>query len=743
MQIEGEIVRVTFHNEENGYTVATLTHNGELTTIVGKFFSISCGENIRVTGEFVTNKNYGKQFSFTNYEVIYPTTIKGIKVFLGSGLIKGVREVTAENIVKKFGKNTLEIIEFQPQKLTEIKGISNNKAMTINESFHNYKNVHNIIIFLGQYGITTGMALKIYNVYKNRTIEQIQKNPYDLIENIDGIGFLTADRIGQKFGINKKSKFRIRAGILYSLKLASEKGGNTFLYFNDLLNKLISLLSLEKEILEEALKDILANLAIEKIIVISEKKEKKFIALYSFYLFEKFIAEKLAMINHSAISLTTDTAKDIDFFEKINKISFHSEQKNAIRTAIENNITIITGGPGTGKTTIIKCILSILKSQDKKTLLLAPTGRASKRMSDATGEEAKTIHRALAMDFETKKFYYNQHNLLDCDAVIIDEFSMVDVPLAYYLLSALPRDCKIIIVGDKDQLPSVGAGNVLDDIIKSKVIKTINLTQIFRQQKNSLIITNAHKINNGEMPIIDNHSRDFFFESKINQNDIADSIISLATTRLPNYIDLPTANIQILAPLKKGICGVENLNKRLQEKLNPPSIYKPELVVGTTIFRKGDRVMQTTNNYNLEWKQKISNREIINGTGVFNGDIGVIDDINYQNGEITVIFEGNKICVYPRTEINQLTLSYAITIHKSQGSEFDAVIIPIISGPSIILNRNLIYTAVTRAKNTVVIVGEKKNLNYMIKNKNILLRYTLLKNFLISADKKIATLFKE
>lgn len=742
MQIQGEIVRINYRNDANGYTIALLKHNHEHTTVVGKFFAIRLGENVELTGDFVTNKTYGEQFAFTSYNIIYPTGSKGIKNFLGSGLIKGVGAVTANAIVEQFGKDSLEIIENNPKELAKIKGISPKKAMQIHDGYMTYKDVQNIIIFLSEYGITVNMALKIYQIYKTDTIRQVQENPYALVEEVDGIGFLTADKIANKFGVDKNSRFRIRAGILYLLKLVSERNGHTYLPYDELLKQLSSLLGMTEDVLSEPVDDILSILGIEGLVVETKKRGDAIVALKKLYNQEKNVAKKLSFLNNNGFENPEDFSQNIALFEKVNKIQFHSEQINAIKTALSTGVCVITGGPGTGKTTIIKCILNILDQQGLKTQLLAPTGRASKRMSDATGREASTIHRALAVDFATNRFYFNEKNPLPHDAFIIDEFSMVDISLANYLFSAVKRDAKVIMVGDKDQLPSVGAGNVLDDIIKSGAIKIVELTQIFRQDENSLIVANAHKINAGEMPDIDNSSKDFFFETKLENVDIADTIVSLVSERLPKFLNGDASNIQVLAPLKNGVCGVENLNNLLQEKLNPSRLNKTELIVGSTILRKGDKVMQTVNNYNLEWIQRTGKYDMNEGMGVFNGDMGYITDIDRNSGEVFVTFENNRECIYPRSDVFQLSLAYAITIHKSQGSEFDAVIIPAISGPNIILNRNLIYTAVTRAKKLVVLVGQKKHLQTMIRNKFILKRNTLLRDFLIDANNATKTLFE-
>lgn len=741
MQIKGEIVRITYHNPENGYTIATLSHGKEHTTIVGKFFAVSVGQEVSLSGEFVTNKTYGQQFAFSTFETISPTSVSGIKKFLGSGLIKGVGLITAGHITKHFKTDTLEIIEHQPERLAEIKGISLKKALAINESYMQYKHVQNVVVFLTEYGISVNLALKIFEIFKNQTLEKIQENPYCLIEAVNGIGFMTADKIAEKFGIENSSPFRLRAGLVHILKVASERNGHTFLPKKSLFLETSKLLNIDPASIQDTLEKLINNLTIEGVVCKSKIDGEEIVALEKFFRFEQKLAQKITLLSHFSSTVSTNLENAISHFEKIHHINFHSEQKNAITSAITSGISVITGGPGTGKTTIIKCILEILDNQHFTTLCLAPTGRAAKRMADATGHNASTIHRALAMDFENNRFFYDENNPLNCTAVIIDEFSMVDAQLGYYLFRALKPDCKVIIVGDQNQLPSVGAGNVLADIIASGQIKCATLSQIFRQEEGSLIITNAHLINSGQMPLFDNQSKDFFFETKLNQEDILKTICTLTEKRLPNFLGIQAENVQVLAPMKSGVCGITNLNSHLQETLNPPSISKPEIVYGNTIFRTGDKIIQTANNYNMEFLQYVKNAPAKEGKGVFNGDMGKISAIDKQTGEITVIFEGDKICTYNRTDISQLSLAYAITIHKSQGSEFDAVVIPAIPGPNIIFNRNLIYTAITRAKKLVVLVGEKRHLWQMVRNEFTLKRHTLLCHFLKQSSDKANMLF--
>ena len=744
MQIEGPLEGVIFRNEQNGYTVFVLDYNSTPVTCVGKLARANEGENLLLEGEWVNNAKYGNQFAFSSYEVVLPKSLAGIERYLASGLIKGVGPVTAKNIVDRFKEDTFDIIEMSPASLAEVKNISMKKALEIGEKFKELKKLQNAVMFLQSYNITTNMAIKIYDVYGSKTIDIVKNNPYRLVEDVDGIGFLTADRIAKSIGIPFDSEFRVRAGILHALNQAVEKTGNTYMPKTLLLNQAEAILELSQEGRESLYDVALSGLTLDKTVIIMWHDGHEIVVPSKYYFYESTVAQKLALLNTATITKKQDVDDEIKNFEERNHIVFHDEQKEAIKNAINSGVSVITGGPGTGKTTIIKCIIEIIKQNKQRFMLLAPTGRASKRMGDATGEEAKTIHRALEVasgDLATiSRFVYNENNTFKTDVVIVDEVSMVDVALMNHLCKALPRDCKLILVGDKDQLPSVAPGNVLDDIIKSGIIKVTMLTKIYRQSDDSLIITNAHLINSGKMPLINNSSKDFFFEEKSELNEIKNSIVDMVTRRLPKFTGLESGQIQVLAPLKAGVCGIDNLNKCLQESINPPSIKKMELVVGNTIFRVGDKVMQTTNNYNLVWK-KMNGFVEEEGEGVFNGDIGNIELIDFQTGEMVVDFEDGRRCLYPRTEVSQLSLAYAITIHKSQGSEFDVIIIPAIAGPAMILTRNLIYTAVTRAKKMVVIVGEQKNLKRMVSNNYTVQRFTLLKELLITSNKKIKELF--
>lgn len=746
MELEGIVDEIIFRNDDNGYTVFLFDCSDKGHVAVGSFLSINVGENLKLVGDFKHNGKYGMQFQVDSYESIAPKTRNGIIRYLSSGLIKGVGPVTAEAIVKKFKENTLEVIEFNPEKLVEVRGISKKKAELISESLVEVKDMQNAMVFLQGYNITTTIALKIYEIYKNSTIEVVKTNPYRLVEDVNGIGFAKADKIAQSMGIAVDSPFRIRAGILHILNEASDKNGHTYMLKPQLVEGVNKLLALENVDVSKIFEDIFGVLQKENLVKVFWEDKHEIIMLTKMYNAEKYVASKLAILNNSNIETDLNLDDEITFFESQKHLKLHQDQKNAIKMAINSGVSVITGGPGTGKTTIVSCALEIFKMLNKNILLLAPTGRASKRLSESTGEEAKTIHRALEIDFRSKLglFVYNEKNPLPYDVIIVDEVSMVDVVLMNSLLKAISKGSKLILVGDKDQLPSVGAGNVLADILSSQTINVTQLTQIYRQENDSLIISNAHMINEGVMPVLDNKSSDFFFDSKEERVDIFNSIVSLVTQRIPSFFKIEKSKIQVLAPLKAGECGIENINVSLQEKINPPLPTKNEIKVGQTIFREGDKIMQTANNYNLEWKKRYERENYFeDGAGVFNGDIGYIHKIIPQTYEMVVWFEDGREVVYPRSELSQLSLAYAITIHKSQGSEFDAVVIPVTSGPSLIFTRNLIYTAVTRAKKLVVLVGSKSALKRMISNTYMAKRFTLLEKFLIEENKKYKLLFSE
>lgn len=735
MTLKGIIQEIIFRNSENGYTVATIECDSEIVTCVGKFPHVSEGECVELDGSFTKHNRYGEQFNVSKAKIAKPTTKDGIVKYLSSGLIKGVGPVTALSIVNYFGEATLDVIEFNPSRLSEVRGISSKKAEEIGEAFNEIKKMQNSVMLMQEYNISTGLAVKIYNTYFDKTEYILKENPYKLCEDVDGIGFYTADKIAQKMGISELSEFRFRAGILHVLKENSDKTGNTFITKPNLESELTLLLRVNAN--EIDLNKVINNLVMDALVKVFEFNEQEVIMLTKLYNTEKIVGLTLNLLNELGKGKNFDVSDSIAYYEQINKISMHDNQKHAVEMAVNSGVSVITGGPGTGKTTIVKCMLQIFKGMGKVVKLLAPTGRAAKRLSESTGEEASTIHRALVVDFLSgdNMFVYNANNKLPFDVVIVDEVSMVDVMLMSYLVRALKKGTQLVLVGDKDQLPSVGAGNVLGDIIESGVINVCELTHIYRQSENSLIITNAHAINNSKMPLLDNKSSDFFYESKKEPSEMLNSVVKLTCERIPNYLKTDASKIQVLAPMKSGLCGVDNLNKNLQEKLNPPSLKKPEVVTEKVIYRLGDRVMQITNNYDRKWIK--DDRE--EGAGVFNGDIGEITFIEPNSLEITVLFEDGRYAKYLKKDLAELVLSYAITIHKSQGSEFDVVIIPVISGPPMLLTKNLLYTAVTRAKKMVVLVGSKQSIAMMVHNRSTLTRSTMLKQFLCD-DINIANL---
>lgn len=730
MVIQGIVEEIVYRNAENNYTVFVIDHNDEYLTCVGKVPIISEGEMVELVGEFTKHSKYGEQFSITQAKVSNPNTGEGIVRYLSSGLIRGVGPITAQNIVDKFGELSLDIIEFNPAKLAEVKGISHKKAMEIAESVAEIKAMRESVMLMQGHGISTNLAVKIYNHYGERTDFILKSNPYKLVEDIDGIGFFTADKIAQKMGIDEFSEFRIRAGILHILKENSEKGGNTYIHKENLFSEITKLLNILIVEHIDLVNKVINVMVMDSVIKLFELDGIEIVMLYKFYSCEKMVAGMLNALKNAPNSLDMNVDGDIALYEEMNNISMHSTQKDAVKLAVNSGVSVITGGPGTGKTTIVKCILQILKNRRYNVKLLAPTGRASKRLSESTGEEASTIHRALVVDFKNPgMFLYNSGNKLPYDAVIVDEVSMVDIQLMFFLVRALKMGTKLILVGDKDQLPSVGAGNVLADILESGVIPVESLTHIYRQSENSLIVTNAHEINVGNMPVLDNKSEDFFFDNKSDNTDILNSIIHMQTTRIPKYLGVDSSHIQVLAPMKAGICGVENLNKCLQEKINPLDKYKMEIVRDKVIYREKDRVMQITNNYEKSWS-----KDGEYGQGVFNGDIGIITKIDISTSTTTVLFEDGRVADYLLSELNELVLSYAITIHKSQGSEFDVVIIPAITGAPMLLTKNLLYTAVTRAKKMVVLVGTKRAIRIMVSNNYTEVRYSMLKYFLKNVD---------
>ena len=733
MTVKGTVSGIIYRNEENGYTVLNLeTTDGDDITCVGNFATLSVGAVLNVSGKVSVHTRYGEQLTVESYTVCDPTSKTGIVKYLSSGLIKGVGEITANNIYEMFGNDTFGVIENNPMLLSNVKGISKKKAMDIANAVASLKNMQEQIMFLQSYGITVNLAVKIYNIYKSETKRLVLENPYRLIDDVDGIGFLTADKIAQSMGIEAVSEFRVRAALIYELKEAAEKQGNTYLVFDDLMNVCSELLGIDLTEHGQLVEDTVTKLVLEPTVKVFEVEHERCISLVRYYSLEKAIASRLITLNHDAKRIMVDADSLIAHFEQLHKINFHASQLGAVKSALINGVTVITGGPGTGKTTIIKCIAEILTAHGLRLEFCAPTGRAAKRLSFSTGTDAKTIHRLLGYEMRGDKmaFKYNRYNTLPCDVVIVDELSMVDVSVMYSLLSALENGTRLVLVGDKDQLPSVGAGNVLADIIRSGVIEIRYLTHIYRQSEDSLIVSNAHLINKGKMPEINNQSRDFFVMNYSDFQQVSDTVVELVTTRLPNFTQLPSSEIQVLGALKSGVAGVENLNARLQQALNPRVFGKSEFIVGKSIIREGDRVMQTVNNYELPFTRFSADGTLKDGAGVFNGDIGVVRRIDRANGIMEVLFDDNRLATYTESDLSDLQLAYAITIHKSQGSEFEVVVVPLVNGPPTIINKNLLYTAITRAKRAVVLVGSRKILAMMIHNNYIAARTTNLCRFL-------------
>ncbi len=727
--LEGVIEDIVFANGENGYTVCSMQTEEEEVICVGILPGIHPGESLRVVGSWVTHPTYGEQFQVELYEKSIPKTVQGIEKYLGSGVIKGIGPKMAKRIVKKFGIDTLRIIEEEPERLQEIKGISEEKAQSIGTIFHEQRELRRAILFLQEYGISPIYALKIYKQYKEQTIEVIKANPYRLADDIFGIGFKMADQIAQKVDIHMDSPHRIKAGIKYILNQNSNNG-HVYLPKKILTQECSELLQVPGELLENGF----LELQIHKQIMQEQLQDEVVVYLSAFYYGEIAVARKLLDLSqHCQEQDDSKMEEQIKALEQTQNIQLAPNQRTAVREAVKNGVLIITGGPGTGKTTTINTIIRLLEQEGCEIILAAPTGRAAKRMTEATGMEAQTIHRLLEISFlqeDSRKqtFEKNEDNPIDADVIIIDETSMVDILLMNSLLKAITPSTRLILVGDVDQLPSVGPGNVLKDMIRSQRLKVVRLTEVFRQARESAIVMNAHRINQGAYPTINEKEKDFFFVKRAVQEEVVRMIVELAADRLPKYIACDARkDIQILTPMKKSPLGVQHLNKVLQEALNPPTAQKTEKEFRTTVFREGDKVMQIKNNYNISWKTfDQAGIRIDEGVGVFNGDSGVIKSIDQDREILAVAFEDSKIIEYDFSQLDELELSYAVTIHKSQGSEYPVVILPIYNGPALLMSRNLLYTAVTRAKQLVVIVGLQSTLHRMVDNNREISRYSSL-----------------
>lgn len=722
-KLAGYVEHIIYRNADNGYTVLNLVSGEEEITCVGIFSAIAEGENIEASGDYTDHPTYGKQFKVESFEEKAPEDEEAIERYLGSGAIRGIGLALAARIVRRFKADTFRIIEEEPERLAEVKGISERKAMEIADQVNEKRDLRQAMIFLQQYGITMNLAVKVYQQYGQEVYGIIRENPYRLADDIEGVGFRTADEIAVRVGIRMDSDFRIRSGILYVLLQASTEG-HTYLPEEELTRRTGQLLEVGEEQIEKQYMD----LAIERKIIMKQGENQTQIYAASFYYMEANTATMLKQLNVSYEVPDLEIEERVRRIEKQTGMELDEHQMTAVKEAVRNGLLIITGGPGTGKTTTINTIIKYFEMEGLDIFLAAPTGRASKRMSETTGFEARTIHRMLELNGGVDGaagFERNEQNPLETDVVIIDEMSMVDISLMHALLKAVAVGTRLILVGDVNQLPSVGPGSVLRDIIRSHECNVVMLTKIFRQASTSDIIVNAHKINQGEEVTLDNKSMDFFFLKRYDADVIISVVLQLIKQKLPKFVDATPYDIQVLTPMRKGLLGVERLNGILQRYLNPPSPQKREKEHGDILFREGDKIMQTRNNYQLEWEIRTKyGLSVDKGTGVFNGDMGIVREINDFAETMTVEFDEGRMVEYPYKLLDELELAYAITIHKSQGSEYPAVVIPLLSGPSMLMNRNLLYTAVTRARKCVTLVGNEVTFAQMVQNTSQQKRYS-------------------
>lgn len=726
--VTGYVEHIVFRNEDNGYTVFHLNNEDGEVTCVGNFNYITEGELLELRGEYVMHSTYGLQLSVSSSEVKEPEDLLSIERYLGSGAIKGLGAALAGRIVRRFKEDTFRIIEEEPERLAEVKGISERKAREIAEQVEGKKDVRKAMIYLQKYGISTTLAAKIYKQYGQKVYHILEENPYQLADDVQGVGFKTADEIAMRIGIHTDSDYRIRSGIFYAL-LQGVAEGHIYLPEEILLRRTAALLEVEISDIQKYLMD----LSIEKKIVLKQTEQGIRVYPSNYYYMELNTAKMLHDLNIHADIDVAYVSNRLQLLEQDAELSLDEMQRQAVIEAVKHGILVLTGGPGTGKTTTINAMIQYFGSQGLDILLAAPTGRAAKRMTEATGYEAQTIHRLLEVSGNPEDgdgrsgFARNEENPLETDILIIDEVSMVDLPLMHALLRAIIPGTRLIFVGDGNQLPSVGPGSVLKDLLQSKCFPTVCLTKIFRQATESDIVMNAHKINRGEPVVLDNKSRDFFFLKRQDANTIISVVITLLQKKLPKYVDAETYDIQVLTPMRKGLLGVERLNRILQEYLNPPTQKKTEKEYGDKLFREGDKVMQIKNNYQLEWEIATKYGLVVDkGVGIFNGDMGIITNINTYNETLEVEYDEKRKVTYPFQLLDELELAYAITIHKAQGSEYPAVVIPLLPGPRQLFHRNLLYTAVTRAKKCVTLVGSEDTFYEMIQNAHEQNRYTSL-----------------
>lgn len=723
VELSGSVEDVIYKNADNGYTVINLGCDEGLIAVVGNLGDVNEGERLSLRGGWITSPKYGRQFKAAMCERSMPETESEISAYLGSGVIKGLGPAIAKKIVKQFGTEALDIIDNDCMQLTVIKGITSDKALYISNEYHKITGVNEVIKFLGEYNFGPAHAISVWSAFEHDSIKQIKTNPYILCTSGIDIDFRSVDRMAADLGFDAENSDRVRAGIVYVLH-ENANAGHTCLPTEKLRESVCDNLGIERRQFESCLDDCEEKDWVVRITL----GNREFVYLPEYYLAETYIAKKFAFMLRTSAQYEKDYSDEIRGVEFSENIQYEDLQRAAISACLTGSVFILTGGPGTGKTTTLNGVIKILKAQKKRILLCAPTGRAAKRMSDLTGEPARTIHRLLEVDFNAKgelKFKRNETNPLPADVVIADEMSMVDALLMCSLVRAIKPTSKFIMVGDSNQLPSVGAGNVLKDLIASHYIPSVELKEIFRQAAQSLIVTNAHRIVNGEFPVLDDRQNDFFFMNKSLESDIAELVIQLAKQRLPDtYGFSPIDDIQVLCPTKMGMAGTKELNKQLQSALNPPSQNKAELKFFDVIFRTGDKVMQTKNDYDVLWTK---NNE--KGSGIFNGDIGIIRSVDRFSQNVTIDFEG-RVAIYTSEMLRRLEHAYAITIHKSQGSEYDAVIIPITAFTHNLLYRNLLYTGVTRAKKMIIVIGTKELVKTMVDNNRKMLRYSLLRPLL-------------
>lgn len=730
--IEGYVEHIIFRNEDNGYTVLNLMSEGSEVTCVGIFEYVSEGELLELHGTYVEHATYGQQLKVDSYETKIPEDTIAMERYLGSGAIKGIGAALAARIVRRFGEDTMRILDEEPERLAEVKGISEAKAREIAQQVAEKSEMRSAMMFLQQYGISVALGVKIYGKYGSRVYSVLRENPYRLAEDIQGIGFRIADEIAGRIGIHTDSDYRIKSGLFYVLSLAAGEG-HVYLPEEVLLSRASEILGVEASFMEKHVMD----LAMDRKVVIKEEisgeERRRIVYASQYYYLELDTARRLTELNIENDEDEYKIRKRLEFIEKKNGLELETEQRNAVVEAVRNGVLVITGGPGTGKTTTINALIQYFELEGMDIYLAAPTGRAAKRMTETTGYEASTIHRLLELTGMMEEssaaahFERNEENPLEADVIIIDEMSMVDISLMHALLTAVQVGTRLILVGDVNQLPSVGPGRVLKDIIDSQCFCVVKLNKIFRQATESDIVVNAHKINAGEEISINNNSKDFFFLKRYDADVIVASIVYLVQKKLPPYVEAKPLDIQVLTPMRKGLLGVERLNEVLQKYLNPADKKKREKEHGGGLFREGDKVMQIKNNYQLEWEIRGKyNIPVEKGVGVFNGDMGIVHEINTYAETMTVVFEECRYVEYTFKQLEELELAYAVTIHKSQGSEYPAVILPLLGAPKMLMSRNLLYTAVTRAKRCVTVVGSEVTFQAMIHNKQEKSRYTSL-----------------